>query len=139
MTINKQTKNKHEDIVKSVDKDLDLRDRWLGTRGMTKKQCQPMSYIQKDKHGKHIPMNKRAEFAAEYWADEIWNKNKTEHIDNFLRDSIHNNQSQYRIDSIEGWELEDAIKNLKEEKQWDQMKYQLKHLKNWTRKETNYY
>ena len=87
---NSKNNDKHDDMVKSVDKDLDLRDRWLGIRGM-KKQYQPMAYSQKDKEGKHIPMNRRAEFAAKYWADEIWNKNIRESIDQFLTENVHNN------------------------------------------------
>ena len=56
-----------------------------------------MAYSQKDKEGKHIPMNRRAEFAAKFWAEEVWNKTEMENIEQFATDSIHNHQSQYRI------------------------------------------
>ena len=33
---NSRTNDRHNDMMQSVDKDLDLRDRWLGIRGMKK-------------------------------------------------------------------------------------------------------
>ena len=65
--------DKSKDVMRSVDKDLDVRYRWLGIKAM-KNQYQPRTYHSKDKNGKHINMYRRAQEAATYWAEEIWKK-----------------------------------------------------------------
>ena len=66
-------KDKERDTLNALDKDLDIRDRWLGLRQL-KNTYKPMTYHQKDRHGKHVPRDERAGKAAEYWAFEIWKK-----------------------------------------------------------------
>ena len=48
-----------EHTVKTPDKNLDLRDRWLGTRQL-KSNFAPTPYHNRDKQGKHIPWKDRA-------------------------------------------------------------------------------
>ena len=61
--------------MRSLDKDLDIRDRRLGIKNL-KRQYQPITYHNKDKEGKHIKTRDRAQEAAKYWAEEVWKKEK---------------------------------------------------------------
>ena len=60
-------------IIKSLDKDLDIRDRWLGIRQL-KSKFAPTPYHNRDKQGKHIPWKERAQTAAEHLSQNQWGK-----------------------------------------------------------------
>ena len=62
-------------VIKTLDKDLDIRDKWLGIRQL-KQEYQPNPYARKTKEGKHIPQHQRAQRAAEYLATEQWGKKR---------------------------------------------------------------
>ena len=72
-------KSKKEDrtkmIMDTLDKDLDIRDKWLGIRQL-KKEYQPITYARTTKEGHHIPQKERAQKAAEYLAEEQWGKKR---------------------------------------------------------------
>ena len=74
--LNKRSrKSKKEDktnmIIKTIDKDLDIRDRWLGIRQL-KQECQPNPYARRTQEGKFIKQNQRAQEAANYFGKEQW-------------------------------------------------------------------
>ena len=52
-------------IIKALDKDLDIRDRWLGIRQL-KQDYQPNPYARRATEGIHITQKQRAQQAAEY-------------------------------------------------------------------------
>ena len=60
-------KNKKEDrtkmIMDTLDKDLDIRDKWLGIRQL-KQEYQPYTYARTTKEGHHIPQKERAQKAT---------------------------------------------------------------------------
>ena len=67
----RQDKRRH--LLETVDKDLDIRDRWLGIR-MLRKGYEPIPLAMKNAAGKHVPMPRRAEEAAEFLATKIWGR-----------------------------------------------------------------
>ena len=83
------------EIQKTLDKELDLRDRWAGIRSL-QKHYQPMPYHQKNKEGKHIKRDDRAEEAAKYWATEIWKNSIEQEDEEFSKEQIHEGQ-KYNI------------------------------------------
>ena len=66
---NRFRKNKREDktnmIIKTLDQDLDIRDRWMGIRQL-KQEYQSNPYARKTAAGEHITQKQRAQKAAEY-------------------------------------------------------------------------
>ena len=65
-------------IIKTISKDLDIRDRWLGIRQL-KQTYQPNPYARKTLDGKFIKQNERAQEAANYFSREQWGiKRKSE-------------------------------------------------------------
>ena len=58
-------------IKNSVDKDLDVRDRWLGIKQM-KRGFRAQPYIRKDKDGNVVNFQKQAEAAADYLEQVQW-------------------------------------------------------------------
>ena len=61
--------DKRQHILDAVDKDLDVRDRWLGIREL-KSKYNPILYHNKDKEGKHLSWTQRAQKAAEYLSQQ---------------------------------------------------------------------
>ena len=57
--------------MKTIHKDLDLRERWLGIRKL-KKDFKPMPYYRRDIEGHSIPKHQQAQQIAELWANTIW-------------------------------------------------------------------
>ena len=72
-------KSKKEDktnmIINALDKDLDIRDKWLGIRQL-KQDYQPNPYARRTTEGKHITQQQRAQKAAEYLNIEQWGKKR---------------------------------------------------------------
>ena len=72
-------KSKKEDrtnmIMDTLDKDLDVRDRWLGIRQL-KPEYQPHTYARTIKDGQHIPQKERAQKTAEHLATEQWGRKR---------------------------------------------------------------
>ena len=62
-------------IMDTLDKDLDVRDKWLGIRQL-KQEYQPHTYARTTKEGYHIPQKERAQKAAEYLATEQWGRKR---------------------------------------------------------------
>ena len=71
-----QKKENRAKTIKSVSKDLDLRDRWLGIRNM-KKVYQPVPYTQKDPAGRNVKVKDKAEGAAMFFETRIWQQSQT--------------------------------------------------------------
>ena len=59
----------------TLDKDLDVRDKWLGIRQL-KQEYQPHTYARTTKDGQHIPQKERAQKAAEYLATDQWGRKR---------------------------------------------------------------
>ena len=65
-------------IKESLDKDVDIRDKWMGIKSL-KSEYKTMPYSRKTKGGKHIHKKQRAEMAAQYLEKEQWGEDaKTE-------------------------------------------------------------
>ena len=64
-------KDRKKKVLEELDKDLDVRDQWLGIKGL-KSTCTPIAFCRKDENGKHIPMNQRVEEAAKYLGTKQW-------------------------------------------------------------------
>ena len=76
-TIKKAPKrDKRNHILKTVSKELDVRDRWAGIRAL-KKDYNPTPYNRKDKQGKIVAQKDRAETAAKFLAENQWGKTAT--------------------------------------------------------------
>ena len=67
-------KEKEQRIRESIDKDLDLRDKFLGIRQL-KKPYQTLPYIFKDKDGRNVRYQNRAKAASEYLA-AVWKEDE---------------------------------------------------------------
>ena len=65
-------------IIKTIDKDLDIRDRWLGIRQL-KQEYQPNPYARRTPGGQFIKQNQRAQQAANYFSKEQWGNKRKEH------------------------------------------------------------
>ena len=107
-------KDRKKRVLDELDKDLDVRDQWLGLKRM-KSTHVPRSFCRKDQHGKHIPMNMRAEEAASYLEGKQWGvqADKTAGI---RRDKITYKDWQMRIDPPDRVEVDMAIHKLKRDK-----------------------
>ncbi len=112
-------KDKREGITKTIDKELDVKERWAGIRRI-KGKYQPQPYNRTDKYmGKHVHMKERAEKAAEYLSQEQWGKKETEEEESQRRAKmnrrkiIEKERKQYRTCEIEIWEIKAIIKKLK--------------------------
>ncbi len=70
-------KDRREGVIKTIAKELDIRERWAGIRRL-KSKFQPRPHNRTDKHsGLHIHMKQRAEKAAEYLSREQWGEKET--------------------------------------------------------------
>ncbi len=119
-------KSKKEDktnmIIKTLDKDLDVRDRWLGIRQL-KQQYQPNPYARTNSAGMHITQRQRAQQAANYLSGEQWGKKKklenedeeTSRAPKITRKihSTKNTERQYKIDEITVEEIWSTLKKYK--------------------------
>ena len=117
-----KAKDKREGVIKTIAKELDIRERWAGIRRL-KSKYQPQPYNRTDKHsGMHIHMKQRAEKAAEYLSKEQWGKKETKEEEDTRREKmtrrriIPKEREQYRICEIELWEIKAIIKRLKRRK-----------------------
>ena len=117
-----KAKDKREGVIKTIAKELDIRERWAGIRRL-KSKYQPQPYNRTDKHsGMHIHMKQRAEKAAEYLSKEQWDKKETKEEEDTRREKmtrrriIPKEREQYRICEIELWEIKAIIKRLKRRK-----------------------
>ena len=59
------------DSIESLDKDLDLKDKWLGIKKL-KKNYTPQPYVKKDERGIPIPRHKIADFSAKQLKKLFW-------------------------------------------------------------------
>lgn len=64
-----------ERVKKTIEKDLDLRDRWMGIRNI-QKEYKAHPYNRSLKDGAHVKLKNRAEGAAEYLREERWGGKK---------------------------------------------------------------
>ena len=74
-------------IMNTIDKDLDIRDKWLGIRQL-KKEYQPNPYARTNRKGTFIRQDQRAQEAAKYFSKEQWGKRKRKEEDEEERDKI---------------------------------------------------
>ena len=125
-------KSKREDktkmIIDTLDKDLDIRDRWMGIRQL-KQEYQPNPYARRTTDGKHITQKQIAQKAADYLSEEQWGikrktailaqeqekeeppKKRTRKID-----TAKNTEAQYNIDKITIEEIWTTINKYKRRK-----------------------
>ena len=54
-----------------VDSKLDVRDQFMGLKNLRRPYV-PVPVGMKDEQGKHVPMSKRAQSAADFLGDRIW-------------------------------------------------------------------
>ena len=70
-------KDRQKQLMDTLSKDLDVRDRWLGIRQL-KHGYQPQPYYRKDTTGNHIKYHNRAQAMAEYLATKQWGEDSKE-------------------------------------------------------------
>ena len=123
-------KSKREDntkrIMDAIDKDLDVRDRWMGIRQL-KQVYQPHPYARRTTDGKHIPQAQRAQKAADYLSTHQWGKRKRDddecpenqppqkrtHCTTAIPNSAHD---EYNIADISLKEIKFTLKKMKRRK-----------------------
>lgn len=66
-------KDKRKYVLETMNKDLDIRDRWMGIRNL-KNGYKPRPYYRKDMNGNPVTFEKQAEAAAEYLEQKQWGK-----------------------------------------------------------------
>ena len=121
-------KSKKEDrtkmIMDTLDKDLDIRDKWLGIRQL-KQEYQPHTYARTTKEGQHIPQKDRAQKAAEYLAKEQWGKKRKREEDTEQEQpkkradkirSARDTEEKYNTEEITMEEIWETIKKFKRRK-----------------------
>ena len=100
-------KSKREDktnmIIKTLDKDLDTRDTWLGIRQL-KQDYQPNPYARKNKDGTHITQKERAQKAAEYFSKEQWGTKRKR--DNEEEEATQTSKRTIKIQTAKGTETQ---------------------------------
>ena len=64
-----QRKDKTQTTLKTIDKDLDLRDQCLGIRKF-KQEFKPIPYFKRDSEGNPVPRDQQAEGAARHLAQK---------------------------------------------------------------------
>ena len=62
-------RDRRKRLLDMVSKDLDVRDRWMGTRLLTR-GYQPIPYNMKKENGQRIPSGNRAQKAAKFVASD---------------------------------------------------------------------
>jgi DNA gyrase subunit B len=65
--------DKKQRLLRTVAKELDVRDRWAGIRAL-KNEYSPQPYTRRDQQGRIVAQKTRAETAAEYLAYQHWGK-----------------------------------------------------------------
>ncbi len=108
-------------MIKTIAKELDVRERWAGIRRI-KGKYQPQPYNRTDKcSGKHIHMKQRAERAADYLSQEQWGKKEAAEEERERRGKMNHrriipkDREQYRVCEIEIWEIKAIIKRFEKE------------------------
>ena len=101
-------------IQASIHKDMDVRDRWLGIRSL-KQGFKPAAYHQKDRLGKHVPRNQRAEAAAKFWAHEIWGGSHSNSCEISNKIIVQQHEG-YNLGEFSMQDLQEAIRKLKRRK-----------------------
>ena len=119
-------KEKRKYIHTTIDKDLDIKERWLGIRRL-RTPYKPTPYYRKDKQGKNITFAQQAEAAADYLATEQWgtpelpinvHPKMRNNINNYHQSKrkINKNPPTYNNNRITLEELKEIIKRLKRNK-----------------------
>lgn len=115
-------KDKRENIPKTIEQDLDVREKWLGIRQLKNKFTpHPYSRIDHDS-GEHIHRNNRAQKAADYLTNKQWGHEDTKENRESRRNKqltsniINRNTEQYNIGEITTPELKNIIRKLKRNK-----------------------
>ena len=62
-------------VIDSLDKDLDVRDKWLGLRNL-RSNYNPHPYSRTTKHGEHVHTKQRAQKAAEDLGTTQWGESE---------------------------------------------------------------
>ena len=83
-------KDRTEEILNTLDKDLDTQDLWMGIRQL-KNTYKPNPYHRKQQTGEHIHRKDRAEQAAQYLGTKQWGK---------IRDEPEAREHRWRTDRI---------------------------------------
>ena len=101
-------------MLDSLSKDLDVRDRWMGIRGI-KKEYQPSPYHRKTADESHIPKHKIAEEAARHLAQNQWGHSGNRPAE-LRTDKIVTAEVSYNVGDITLSELKKVVKKLKRRK-----------------------
>ena len=110
--------DKQEHVLDTLNKDLDLRDRWLGIEQL-KSKYSPTPYHNKDRQGQHIRYDQRADKAAEHVSRTQWSKTAPEdddtHAQQWNRDYIIDETStiEYNTSTPTISGIKEIIKKLK--------------------------
>ena len=112
-------RDRTEQILETLDKDLDCRDQWMGIKRL-KEQYQPNPYHRKTKEGTHIKKEERAKEAAKYLSKEQWGINEEikqqQQREGIRKDRIIEENENYNTQEITLQELKQIIKKFKRRK-----------------------
>ena len=109
-------KDKQTAITESLNKDIDVRDRWLGLRQL-KKGYQVTPYAIKNKEGKRVSKDNIAEEVAEHLANNTWNNTEAEGKEHLISNrKIVEIKEDYNIEQPTIEELKSIIKRMKRKK-----------------------
>ena len=81
-----------------VEQTLGERDIWKGIRNL-KKEYTPTPYSRKTKSGEHVTMNRIAEQAGRYLAEEQWGKNQDSSWKEIPRYKIVNDENKVNFNT----------------------------------------
>jgi len=105
--------DKRDYILETIQKDLDIRDRWMGIKRL-RSTYTPQPYHRTTGERKHIHGSQRAQEAANYLSQKQWGKNNQ-----FLegtrdkRTIVQKTENEYNAQDITLAELEAAIRRVK--------------------------
>ena len=100
-----------------VQNDLDPRDRWLGLQCL-RKEAEPIPYALKDKNKQHVPMERKAQAAADFLATKIWGETQENSgpAGHQSASKIVQQPINMKLDAFDMTELIKAIRKLKRRK-----------------------
>ena len=108
----RKDRRKHE--AEMIGPELDIRDQFMGLRRLRKPYV-PVPLSIKDSQGKHVPLHRRAQFAAEFLGKEIWGEahpTPQELVHQIASDSLVTDDLRMNTGEITLSELEGAIRKL---------------------------
>ena len=108
----RKDRRKHE--AEMIGPELDIRDQFMGLRRLRKPYV-PVPLSIKDSQGKHVPLHRRAQFAASFLGKEIWGEahpTPQELVHQIASDRLVTDDLRMNTGEITLSELEGAIRKL---------------------------